>query len=454
MRVIPRCVLRLGALACAAILCSCWQGGGGSPTNPPAPKAAGEIDTSFGEGGIRRISYANYASDARIDAQGRILLASYSTFSIEPGTTYFTRVLPDGNWDQSLAKVVPMAFESVQSDARVFPVGAGGFVALSVATPVSGNTAVMAQKFDDAGNADPSFSTAGSAVLSVAGYADAIGAPDGSVVVFGSAGMVLFDPEFDPVVLRLDARGQRDTAFETNANGVLAGCGRAAGDYKAGRRADGRIVVVLQLESVASGHWCVAQLNPDGTADPTFGTSGRALLNTQAGLLSGPLAVLPLPAGAVAIVVNSVLGVVGATTTTNIFWLTASGQPDASRGGLRSYDRPAFPIGATDAATVQSDGKLLLMGLPYGPGNPYLVPDATKPLLARLDMQGDLDTAFGPEKNGFVTLDAGGNRLSPGRAIASSSGAVYPSGSAAPSGASSDAGYLAVSVMKVYTGEP
>jgi len=94
------------------------------------------------------------------------------------------------------------------------------------------------------------------------------------------------------------------------------------------------------------------------------------------------------------------------------------------------------------------------MGLPYGPGNPYLVADASKPLLVRLDMQGNLDTAFGPGKDGTVTLDAGGNRLSPGRAIASSSGAVYPSGGAAPSGASSDAGYLAVSLMKIYTGEP
>jgi hypothetical protein len=112
---------------------------------------------------------------------------------------------------------------------------------------------------------------------------------------------------------------------------------------------------------------------------------------------------------------------------------------------------PAFPIGLTDAAAAQSDGRLLLMGLPYLTDTNFPQADPTQPHLVRLDLQGNMDTTFGPGKNGVVTLDAGGNRLTPGRAIAVGSGVAYPSGGAAPSGMISDAGYLAVSVTKVFT---
>jgi len=418
--------------------------------SPPAAKAAGEIDATFGEGGIRRLSFSNHASDARVDAHGRILLASFSSFTGSPGfpaQVYFARVLPDGNWDSSMNKLLPITLDYPQ-DARVFPMQANGFVALYSGSSVIGGTAtVVAQKFDDAGNADPSYGAGGSATLSVPGYVDPVGAPDGSVVVFSGT---FPGPS---LAWRLDARGQRDAAFEQNADDVLAGCGPVVSDHRSARQPDGKIVVLFQLESSYSGKWCISRLNADGTADATFGDAGHAMLTGDAQLFRQLVAVLPLPGGGLAIVFNSQALADGALQAANVFWLTPSGQADASHGGLRSYDALAFPIGAAAAAAVQADGKVLLMGLPYD-SQPLRQPDPTKPRLVRLDMQGNPDAAFGPGKNGFVTLDAGGNRLSPGRAIATGPGAVYPSGGAAPSGTSSDGGYLAVSVMKVYTGEP
>jgi uncharacterized delta-60 repeat protein len=437
-------------LACVAILWGCGHSGGNSPEAGPTPKAAGQIDTTFGEGGIRRISYASPASDVQIDSQGRIHLASYSSYVAgAPSTVYFTRVLADGNWDTSVLKLLPSAV-GIPSDARVTPLATGGFVATQVGFSIdTGATIVVAQRFDDSGNADPTYGSSGTTTFNTSVIGDLVGAPDGSIVVFGASRATN-----SLVVFRLDARGQRDPVFEQNAQAALAACGTPIVDYyRAARRSDGRIVVALKTDDL---QWCVAQLSANGTPDPGFGTGGRTIFSAPvAAMLPFVSTVLALPGGGAAVVVRSLSSLSANPLQTSVFWFTASGQIDSSHGGLRSYSVDSFPIGTPLAATVQSDGKVLVMGRASSipPGGVFYQEDSTKPRLVRLDSQGNPDATFGPAHDGFVTLDAGGNRLTPGRAIASTPGAVYPAGSAAPSGMVDNTGYNAVSVMRVFTGE-
>jgi hypothetical protein len=80
------------------------------------------------------------------------------------------------------------------------------------------------------------------------------------------------------MVMKLAANGVPDSAFGVNGVAEFAhGVGYAA--IGAGVQADGRIVVALRLK-LAANKWRLAamRLNPDGSADLTYGVNGLSIL--------------------------------------------------------------------------------------------------------------------------------------------------------------------------------
>jgi uncharacterized delta-60 repeat protein len=440
----------LYAMVLAACLCACGtDSGDGQPAGAP-----GAIDTAFGEGGIRRLSYPASADDVRIDSQGRVLVASHYRPLNE---ALFTRVLTDGGFDPSLFQRMPATLGGPYGSA-VFPFADGRFIGTLKGSPVipgpAGVGHVAASRFDAGGVPDPTYGSGGTAIFQTRSIHDVVGGADGSVVVLGMMTPIA-SPTGAAQVARLDPAGQPVAAYERLAEGAIGACGNSvAYGYRGAFQPDARLVVAI---APSPNLWCVARLNADGSADTGFGNGGRLPISPPPaiGESSTPTQVLIRPDGSIVALFAFRAGAVGSSNRTAILWLTKDGQVDASRGTAGVSLVEESLLGESLHAATQADGKLLLVGYPLQAtaGSSIPAPDSTRPRIVRLDADGRPDTAFGPSGNGIVLLEAGGNRLLPTRVVATGVGTTYVAGGAVPVGPGNDLAYLSLSVMKLFTGE-
>ncbi len=455
----------IAATICAVILAVCLCGCGSDTGDRPPAGPAGAIDTAFGEGGIRRLSYPASADDVRIDSQGRVLLASHYTPLNE---ALFTRVFPDGGFDPSLFRRMPDSL-GMASTSSVFPLADGGFIGvLDVGSPVPGPAGVaraVASRFDANGVLDTAYGSAGTAFVQTRTVLGMIGATDGSVVILGMR-TPLESPTGAAEVVRLDPAGQRVPDYgrrvESAVESTLAACGGSGiYDYRGAVQPDGRLVLVIhQLLPVITSlpaRLCTARLNADGSPDTDFGNGGSLLLPPPPNLVEwwwlGQ--VLVRPDGKIVVVLTFRSRDTFSALGTAVLWLTQDGRVDAGAGAAGVTLIDGSLLGEAVHASAQADGKLLLVGYPRQPfaGGPYLLPDRTRPRIVRLDVDGRTDLAFGPSGNGIVTLEAGGNRLLPTRIVTTDVGTAYVAGGAVPVGPVNDLAYLSLSVTKIFTGE-
>ena len=448
------------ATICAVILAACLGGCGSDNGDRPPAGAAGAIDTTFGEGGIRRLSYPASADDVRIDSQGRVLLASH----YEPlNEALFTRVFADGGFDPSLFRRVPGTLGS-PSGSAVFPLADGRFIGVLEGIPVipgpAGVGHVAANRFDADGVLDTAYGSAGRAFVQTRMVHEMTGAADGSVVILGM--MTPLDSATGAAeVVRLDPSGQRVPDYERSAESALAACGGSvSGGYRGALQPDGRLVLAIaqtvQVMAPSRNRLCIVRLNGDGSPDTEFANGGSLPIPPPPAIpWSMPTRVLIRPDGDIVVLFAYRTEADFSPFRTAIVRLTKDGQVDASRGtdGFSRFDDSS--IGETVDAAIQADGKVLLVGHPLKAtaGSPYLLPDRTRPRIVRVGLDGRIDPAFGPSGNGIVPLEAGGNRLLPTRIATTDVGTAYVAGGAVPVGPANDLAYLSLSVTKIFTGE-
>lgn len=438
-----------GVVVLGMLLAGC-SSGGGDPA-PSTPRAAGELDTSYGEAGIRRLSYPASADDATIDAQGALLLATHDSTLAE---SLYTRILPNGGLDPELFRRAP-ASQGGPHAARVFALADGRFIGAYQTLPVipgpAGSGRFVANRYGSSGTLDAVYGMAGTAEFHTRAVHDVVAAGDGSIVVLGMQ-TPLASVTGAAQVARFDPAGRREAAYESNAEAALAICGNSvSAGYRGAMQPDGRLVAALRD---LPERWCFTRLNADGTLDTSFGSGGRseAVSPLQFGGFTSPTRVLVKASGAIAVLAES-QNAATSTKVTAIFWLTGAGRLDGSRGvqGISVFPFD-FAVGPVDAATAQPDGKLLLVGHPLRAGRLHYETDTSRPRLVRLDDQGNLDLGFGPE-GGIVPLQNDTHRLIP-RVVVVDAGAIHVAGGAVPLASADNVSGLALAAMKVFVGAP
>ncbi|ADO71696.1 uncharacterized protein STAUR_3908 [Stigmatella aurantiaca DW4/3-1] len=188
----------------------------------------------------------------------------------------------------------------------------------------------------------------------------------------------------DFALIRYNADGSLDTTFKS--------AGSPTGSWMGGAYTDAESVqgMVLQGSSVVLGggdHFAAVRITSSGSQDMTFGTSGIA--KSEGGqahaLVARPNGGLLLAGSRQDVKVGGELrGVL------KLVAYTADGKPDVTFGpaGVRELTAPAGVLDVVDVSglRIQADGKILVFADVYA-----------KPVLFRLQTNGDLDTSFGTD---------------------------------------------------------
>ena len=247
----------------------------------------GAIDTSFGIGGKMSTSMADGADAVRamtIQPNGSILMAGFCQ-SLSSGTGYdfcMARLLPNGQLDttfNSTGKVITNIASGFDYANAMLLQPDGKIVLLGGCYVVSFNYDFCMARYNSNGSLDQNFGGAGRVSYAIGALDDtAVSAalqPDGKIV---AAGFCFNGANNDFCLARFQANAELDTQFGFSGRAYLAVGPGSDIIHGVAIQKDGKIVVGGECESGTNVDFCVARLNPDGTLDLTFASTGRTLI--------------------------------------------------------------------------------------------------------------------------------------------------------------------------------
>lgn len=444
-------VIAVAVLALAASLAGCGGGGG---SDVPAPTVrAGQLEPTFGNGGVFELTSAAFAAvQARansitVDTTGRLLVAGWTAPlpAVGPADALFVRVLASGALDSTFGTDgtvrAPMGGHRPSEGRWAFPAASGGatLVQTSPATcakiglpppPPPCNQFLPSQvdvlRLLPDGTRDGVFGTTGFGPMQ---DAESRLQPDGSVVVLGIFSGV---PQTGIALRRIDANGRPDFAFGDNADVALRCPELPTNSFHVATMAglgSGKFLVARKNTSSSAGNpirACITRLNADGTLDASWGAGGRMYIDGAVQTGASLVALLERSDGGVALVLNE--NVVGRECFGAIAWLTADGAVDTSRG-VAGVTSP-IALGAITAAAMQADGKIVLSGWPYDAASANVTDPFAydRPRLLRLDAAGQPDTAFGAAGDGVAMLVSAGRFVHPMHIALAADGSIFVAG--------------------------
>jgi uncharacterized delta-60 repeat protein len=324
----------------------------------------GDLDTSFGNGGLVTTDFGSYEEGRALSVQSdnKIIIAGIVGFG---GSNHFAlvRYNPDGSLDTSFGNggLATTDFNDVdeeegyaltlQPDGKIVVVG-------QVETVSSIDFALA--RYSPDGSLDTSFGNGGLVTTDFDGRADhgdtVAVQPDGRIVVGGSAyiGSV---PDF--AIARYNSDGSLDNSF--GIGGLVTTDFSGSDDYgnSVALQADNKIVLAGTADTGGSRDFALARYNSDGSLDTSFGNGG--LVTTDFFELDdGCSSVVIQPDGKIVVAGGTRTG--GSTD-----FAVARYNPDGSldesfgRGGLATTDFFNFRAGGSDIA-LQPDGKIIVVG--------------------------------------------------------------------------------------------
>jgi uncharacterized delta-60 repeat protein len=382
--------------------------------------AAGDLDPSFGSGGVVTREIGSYSKaavrDSLLQPDGKLVVAGQAISRNGSGFA-LARYNPDGSLDSSFGsggQLLTIIGDSAGGTSVVRQ--PDGKLVVAGTANVSSSKVVALARYNADGSLDSSFGTGGKVTTNVSdlGAINALALQaDGKLVVAGS-----IDASF--ALLRYNADGSLDTSFGTGGTATMA----------PGNQAEARDLVVqsdgkLVAAGKASGDFAVARFNTDGAADLTFGTGGSTR-TAVGGDSSEAYALVLQPDG------KLVAGGHAYFSDSNdhpiqlaMARYLSNGAPDPTFGTAGKVVSPLdFYARAADLA-LQPDGKVVAVG-DVGNGS------QGKFLTARYQANGSLDTGFG--SGGKVIADLGDETQSYGLAEA-----IQPDGAILVSGHTSSA---------------
>lgn len=377
------------SIACAAALAFC-----GVARDSEA--AAGDIDSSFGEGGSTRIDIGRANTSVR-----GVMLQDDGTVTVvgAAGTTVLlTRYLADGSPDPSFGtdgRVLenPLGWTegaragALQPDGKLIVVGRSGNGA-AVGADVS------VARFLGDGSLDPDFGTGGVASASIgngltrSAVADVLIQPDGRILVVTESGVTKLG------LARFDDNGTLDATFGNGGTTEIALAPRSTEGRAAALQSDGSIIVVgvVAVNGATDRRYVVARLDPNGSLDPSFGDQGKLYL--EVGLkAAGAADVVVQPDDRIVVVVEERL----LSAEVIALRYTADGSPDPSfgvQGRARSIGTQflAFRVALEEGGTILVAGHLSGSSGTRGFATARILPDGE--LMRRFGDGGFVSTWF------------------------------------------------------------
>ncbi len=374
-----------------------------SPSLAPAgPLGPGDLDTTFGSGGIVTTSigpFHDYAYAVAIQPDGKIVVAG-STGNGSDGDFALARYTVSGTLDTTFGSggvvITPIGTGDPWWDGAlgVAIQPDGKIVAVGYADNGSRRNFALA-RYTISGTLDTTFGSGGIVTTQIGngglGWDHANGValqPDGKIVVVGTASNVA---GFDFALARYTVSGTLDTTF--GSGGIVTTPISTSGDfaYCVAVQPDGKIVAA----GYASVDLAVVRYTTSGTLDTTFGSGGIVTTPIGSGI-SRANGVALQPDGKIVAAGSAENG--GA----NDFALaryTISGTLDTTFGSGGVVTTPIGPGNEwAYGVVIQRDGKIVAAGSAYNGSNNDFA-------LARYAVSGMLDTTFG--SGGIVTTQIG-----------------------------------------------
>jgi uncharacterized delta-60 repeat protein len=320
----------------------------------------GMLDLGFGIGGIARIDFgtpSDIAAAVLLQPDGKIVAVGRAYYSIA-----LARLLPDGRLDASFGGhgivTTPLSLPNGAWDASLQPDG-------KIVAVAGGGGTYMLFRYDTYGALDPTFGDDGraSATLSF-GFGDPFALTrqaDGKLVVAGTATV---GDQLEIAVARFDSDGRLDASFGSGGF-VTTGIASVSDQSDSARdvvlQPDGKIVVA----GSTCGFDCdvaVARYESNGTLDPTFGNDGTVV--TDVGGDSDFASAIELQADGKILVVGSAWG----PTYYDIVVVRyrSDGSLDPTFGGdgkVTTAIGPSTNFG--NAVALQPDGRAVVAGYMY-----------------------------------------------------------------------------------------
>jgi len=378
--------------------------------------ADGTLDTSFGNAGKVTTSIGSgpdWAQDATIQADGKILVAgyTYSSFGSVPDFS-LVRYNTDGTLDATFGnagKVMTAISPStngggsdvayalaLQSDGKIILVGE-----TTVQARYSIDFAIVRYNID--GSLDLTFGSGGKTTTSIDPGTDSASdiaiQTDGKILVAGWTGEPI-----DFAVVRYNANGTLDAGFGSGGKVVTAiGPSHDYGSSLA-LQADGKFLVTGKTWTGSDYDVGVVRYNTNGSLDATFGNGGKVVTHI------GPSTDEPWT---IAVQGDGKILVAGETNNgskSDLFVARynsdGSLDPSFGIGGKVSMATGNSYSSGEVKLNVQSDGKILVGGTALNNGNSDF-------LAVRYNVDGSLDTTFGRINTltGTPTFTEGGSAV-------------------------------------------
>ncbi|OWK40814.1 hypothetical protein FRUB_04706 [Fimbriiglobus ruber] len=364
-------------------------------TAPPTVMLPLALDPTFGTGGLQPLNAGLFVEGISAAPDGRVYTAA------ETSTGYYIEATnPDGTPDTgfgtggavNVESLIPPAALGITNHFYLYNVYAlpdGGLLVLGGDLPFFGSE-VEVLKLTRSGALDTSFGTGG--IAQFASSTTHMGTARGLTVDAAGKILIVGQPDFtnavlpqDPgfSVLRLNPDGSLDTTFNGTGTQFIPAVNPAPyngtlflasleGATSVAVRPNGQILVIgnlLPADATAPPNsaatypdLAVAQLNPDGSLDTTFGTNGVVLSSTVIGGIGDEQAFL-LPDGRLNVTTpafNSSAGV--------LVRFTAAGALDTTLNGTGSA-----PIVGPTAAPINGDSDFVAAGVVPDPDGRVVV---------------------------------------------------------------------------------
>jgi uncharacterized delta-60 repeat protein len=211
--------------------------------------------------------------------------------------------------------------------------------------------------------------------------------PDGKILVAGTT----WDANFETVfgVARYNVDGTLDATFGTGGRVVVPNFFFNGLKVDIALQTDGKIVLAGGAgPSGGTSDFAVIRLNPDGSPDGSFGTSGKATCDFY-GLTDTANAVSIQPDGKI-VAAGSATNMSG-NLDLAVVRFDAAGNPDPGFGSAGKMNVDIFgSIDQANGVVVQADGKIVVAGTAWALGS-----SDSDYLILRLNSDGTVDVAFG-----------------------------------------------------------
>jgi uncharacterized delta-60 repeat protein len=367
--------------------------------------ADGSLDTSFSVDGKLTTGIGtsdDHATSMVIQGDGKIVLAGFAL----NGSDYdfaVVRYNTDGSLDTSFNGDGKLTTSLGSGDdfARAVALQADGkFVVAGSSDSGSGNQFALA-RYNPTGSLDSSFDGDGKLTTPIGSSDDVVNSvaiqADGKIV---AAGTSYSGSDNDFALARFSANGSLDSTFD--GDGKVTTPFDASDDFANGLaiQADGKLVVAGQSDGGSGSTFALARYGADGSLDSSFDGDGK---------LTTPIGSSDAAARGVAIQVDNKIVVAGGSYDDSnskynftLVRYDSDGRLDSLAAGNGKVTTDFGALGATaQSVAIQADGKIVVAGDSGNGSNPSISDFA----VARYNQDGSLDTSFSGD--GKLTTDFG-----------------------------------------------